>query len=1152
MLRKECYDSRIGPMTPFAVWAAIMTLAILSPTVVRADPPVVDSVLPGISSQAVLSHERITASFSLPMDTSSLNDTTFLVSGSASGVIRGTFDFDTTSNSATFAADSLYASAETVYVELTTAIQSIFGDTLESAFTWAFYTCESPTVVDRDPGVNAINVPTDLAEIRVTFSRAMDTSSITGQTFIVWYSSQEVGCYGLLVHCVEGVVHSGGDVGQAIFELHESLPESASVYVQFSRSIRAEDGCALTDGNRNWFFFTYDPWPPCAEPSNVESDYDVIHAAPSALHQTEVSIAADPSDWSSLIIGANRGDVTDGGRPRQRWFASVDYGDGWESDEFGGAPEHRLYDPAVAFNAGGMAFYCYCWQECEDAGGSNCVDDPIVYVRTRPDPFEDWGDPVPVEEAPGADKPHLAIDFVSPPGLGSSRDNVYAAYSASGGDIFIERSINDGELFIDKSNLSDGIHGPGGRSIGVNLAVGPDGTVYAAWLAQGAQESGIAFSKSTDGGETWEAAEIIVEEIDAILSWLPVKEIRANSYPVLAIDTTDSDTGIIYLVWAAHSENNGTDIFMIKSHDGGATWDDVQNPARVNDDTTAYDQWSPWVTVDPGRGVNVVFYDCRDSEDNLRTQVWMARSDDFCEDFTNVRVSDVEFTPCAVNGSYMGDYIGIASSIKYVHPCWNDNRYFPAGGDDRFHNVFVAKVPLAVTGSVTADTTWKGALVLWGSVSVPPGVTLIVASGTIIECDTASLTVFGSLVLEGSGDLRPKFVGRASDAGSWGGIVVESGGSIDWGGGAVISDAQIAVRYEEGAENDVIAGVRVENCRHGFSLGESVQLLNDTLVDVDSIGIYFYNADAEIESCRVEAGVWGIYAIGTTGTFSDNLIEGSAQYGIYATPGESGTDTLNLLRTDINGYFSKAHLRAGTPTEVDSCEFVADSNANGNYSPYGIKVTQMIPLKMRHSKIVDYDSVGYFSDGSWSDLGDLPDSGFNSIYNNACSTTCLATSVWESGEGPLGPGGGEPIALLQAEGNWWGTTSPSYSLFEGSIDYTPWLTYDPVGKRAPIAFEEVAAVQPSAFSVGQNYPNPFNPATTISFSLPVSGRTRVEVFNILGQRVRELIDAEMEAGPHQVVWDGADDRGRALSSGVYLYRISAGDHVESKKMVLLK
>jgi flagellar hook assembly protein FlgD len=93
---------------------------------------------------------------------------------------------------------------------------------------------------------------------------------------------------------------------------------------------------------------------------------------------------------------------------------------------------------------------------------------------------------------------------------------------------------------------------------------------------------------------------------------------------------------------------------------------------------------------------------------------------------------------------------------------------------------------------------------------------------------------------------------------------------------------------------------------------------------------------------------------------------------------------------------------------------------------------------------------------------------------------------------------------------------------------------------------------PDEFSVSQNYPNPFNPSTVIEFSLPKPTQTRVEIYNILGQRVRELANRYFAAGRHQLTWNGRDSRGKSLASGVYLYRIVADGQAESRKMVLLK
>ncbi|NIR47157.1 T9SS type A sorting domain-containing protein [candidate division KSB1 bacterium] len=93
---------------------------------------------------------------------------------------------------------------------------------------------------------------------------------------------------------------------------------------------------------------------------------------------------------------------------------------------------------------------------------------------------------------------------------------------------------------------------------------------------------------------------------------------------------------------------------------------------------------------------------------------------------------------------------------------------------------------------------------------------------------------------------------------------------------------------------------------------------------------------------------------------------------------------------------------------------------------------------------------------------------------------------------------------------------------------------------------------PEAFALHQNYPNPFNPTTTISFSLAASRNVTLTIYNALGQQVRNLLTAVPHQAGHFVVrWDGKDQDGRSVASGVYLYRIQAGNFVEVKKMLLL-
>jgi len=93
---------------------------------------------------------------------------------------------------------------------------------------------------------------------------------------------------------------------------------------------------------------------------------------------------------------------------------------------------------------------------------------------------------------------------------------------------------------------------------------------------------------------------------------------------------------------------------------------------------------------------------------------------------------------------------------------------------------------------------------------------------------------------------------------------------------------------------------------------------------------------------------------------------------------------------------------------------------------------------------------------------------------------------------------------------------------------------------------------PTAFNLSQNYPNPGNPTTTIRFQLPQSRHVVLKIFNILGQQIKTLVDDYREAGTYSVIWDGRDNQGIEMPSGIYLYVLKAGDKVFTKKLTLLK
>jgi len=93
---------------------------------------------------------------------------------------------------------------------------------------------------------------------------------------------------------------------------------------------------------------------------------------------------------------------------------------------------------------------------------------------------------------------------------------------------------------------------------------------------------------------------------------------------------------------------------------------------------------------------------------------------------------------------------------------------------------------------------------------------------------------------------------------------------------------------------------------------------------------------------------------------------------------------------------------------------------------------------------------------------------------------------------------------------------------------------------------------PTEFSLGNAYPNPFNPTTTIEFGVPRDGNVKIEVYNITGQKVKTLTNQYYTAGSYTVEWNSTDDSGNEVATGVYLYRMTASDFVETKKMVLMK
>ncbi|MBI1932289.1 MAG: T9SS type A sorting domain-containing protein [Ignavibacteriales bacterium] len=130
-----------------------------------------------------------------------------------------------------------------------------------------------------------------------------------------------------------------------------------------------------------------------------------------------------------------------------------------------------------------------------------------------------------------------------------------------------------------------------------------------------------------------------------------------------------------------------------------------------------------------------------------------------------------------------------------------------------------------------------------------------------------------------------------------------------------------------------------------------------------------------------------------------------------------------------------------------------------------------------------------------------------------------------------------------------------FSIISSDPSVTDQVEIDDVVVRLvgePVGVEDNINQLPLNFELKNNYPNPFNPTTNIEFNLSKAGHTMLKIYSITGELVRTLVDKDMQAGEHRLIFNGKNDSGRELVSGMYIYELSNGSNISAKKMFLLK
>jgi hypothetical protein len=133
-----------------------------------------------------------------------------------------------------------------------------------------------------------------------------------------------------------------------------------------------------------------------------------------------------------------------------------------------------------------------------------------------------------------------------------------------------------------------------------------------------------------------------------------------------------------------------------------------------------------------------------------------------------------------------------------------------------------------------------------------------------------------------------------------------------------------------------------------------------------------------------------------------------------------------------------------------------------------------------------------------------------------------------------------------------GQTAVGQSQGSSYIETGGFWSWEPWGGLVGVEEDVLPERLPDRYVLAQNYPNPFNPQTRIIYQLPQASQVALTVYNVMGQAICRLVDGPQGAGEHVVTWQGVDEGGRPVASGIYFYQLVAGQFVETRKMLLLK
>ncbi len=381
----------------------------------------------------------------------------------------------------------------------------------------------------------------------------------------------------------------------------------------------------------------------------------------------EPSIFINPTNTKNIVAGA----IID------RYYYSNDGGKKWKNGKL--KSSYGVYgDPVIIADTMGHFYYLHLSDPSGKDWGSKEFLDRIVCQKSVDggSTFDD-GTFIGLNGSKDQDKHWAVVDpksnYIYVTWTQFDEYNSIAPEDKS--NILFSKSTDGGKTWSDAIQINQ----KSGNCLDDDLttegavpAVGPNGEIYVAW----AYNDTIWFDKSEDGGKTWLEKDIaVVEQVGGWNMEIPGIN-RCNGMPITLCDLSGgANTGTIYINYA--DQKNGitdTDIWLVKSEDGGKTWSE---PLKVNNDESKQHQFLPWMAIDQSDGnLYAVFYDRRNYI-TLETDIFLAWSEDGANTFKNRKINQVPFTPNPK--LFFGDYNNISAHEGIIAPIWTEVHSFQTG-----------------------------------------------------------------------------------------------------------------------------------------------------------------------------------------------------------------------------------------------------------------------------------------------------------------------------------------------------------------------------------------------------------------------------------------------------------------------------------------